>query len=71
MLTKTKELVPETKAIFSAWFEKFSEDGWMTPDSCTNFIRASTTDQTVLKTDSRVVRLFTNYDEDCDGQNFT
>ena len=45
LLTKKKELVPEAKAIFESWFNKFSdEEGFMTPDTCVEFIRNSTQD---------------------------
>ncbi len=43
LLNKKKELVPEAKAIFESWFEKFSnEEGFMTPETCVAFIKGST-----------------------------
>ena len=48
LLTKKKELVPEARAIFELWFNKFSnEDGIMTPETCCEFIASSTNDITV------------------------
>ena len=40
----------------------------MTPETCVEFIRHSTKDQTVAVTDPRVVRLFNEYDKDIDGK---
>jgi hypothetical protein len=69
LLTKKKELVPEVRAVFESWFEKFcTEDGFMTPESCVEFIKSSTQDQSVSPTDSRIVRLFNEYDRDIDGK---
>lgn len=43
LLNKKKELVPEVKEIFESWFEKFSDsEGFMTPETCVEFIRNST-----------------------------
>ena len=42
-MNKKKELVPEARAIFESWFEKFSnEEGYMTPETCIEFIRSTT-----------------------------
>lgn len=68
LLNKKKELVPEARAIFESWFDKFSEDGVMTPETCVEFIKNSTKDETVAITDPRVVRLFNEYDKDIDGK---
>ena len=69
LLNKRKEIVPEAKAIFETWFERFSnEEGVMTPETCVNFIRDSTNDVTVSMTDNRIVALFNNYDQDIDGK---
>jgi len=67
-LNTNKELVKEAREIFASWFNKFSNDGFMTPETCTDFIRNSTSDPTVLITDPRVVRLFNEYDRDIDGK---
>jgi Ca2+-binding EF-hand superfamily protein len=40
----------------------------MTPETCVEFIRNSTSDPSVLITDPRVVRLFNEYDKDIDGK---
>jgi Ca2+-binding EF-hand superfamily protein len=63
-----KELMPEAKKIFESWFETFSRDGFMTPETCVDFIRNSTSDQTVTIQDNRVTRLFTEYDRDNDNR---
>ena len=43
LLTKKKELISEVKVIFESWFERFSnEEGYMTPETCVDFIRSST-----------------------------
>lgn len=69
LTNKKKELVPEAKAIFESWFEKFSNtEGFMTQDTCVEFIRNSTQDNNVTVTDSRIVRLFNDYDRDLDGK---
>lgn len=69
MLTKKKDLIPEAKVIFESWFYKFSnEEGFMTPETCVAFIKNSTQDHTVTHTDSRIVRLFNEYDKDIDGK---
>ena len=45
LVNKKKELVPEARAIFESWFDKYaSEDGTMTPENCVDFIRGSTLD---------------------------
>lgn len=52
LITKRKELVPEARAIFESWFDKFSNaEGIMTPETCAEFIRNSTSDNTVTYTD--------------------
>ena len=52
LITKKKELVPEARAIFESWFDKFSNDeGIMTPETCAEFIRHSTSDNTVTIVD--------------------
>ncbi|CDW78148.1 ubiquitin carboxyl-terminal hydrolase family protein [Stylonychia lemnae] len=69
LINKKKELVPLAREIFASWFKKFSTaDGFMTPDTCVEFIRNSTNDPSVLMTDPRVVRLFNEYDKDIDGK---
>ena len=60
--------MPEAKKIFESWFERFSIDGFMTPDTCVDFIRDSTSDLTVNIADARVQRLFDDYDKDTDGK---
>ena len=47
LINRKKELVPEAKKIFEQWFETFSENGYMTPETCVNFIKNSTSDPTV------------------------
>lgn len=53
LLNKKKDLVPEARAIFDSWFDKYSiilpETGIriMTPKTCCDFIRDSTKDDTV------------------------
>ena len=44
LLNKKKELMPEARIIFESWFDKFSENNYMTPASCVEFIRNSTND---------------------------
>jgi hypothetical protein len=45
LTNKQKQLIPEAKKIFDAWFERFSDaEGWMTPETCAEFIRSSTSD---------------------------
>ena len=69
LINKKKELVPEARAIFESWFDKFSDQtGFMTPDTCVEFIRSTTSDGSVPPTDSRIVRLFNDYDKDIDGK---
>lgn len=60
--------MPEARIIFVSWFDRFSHDGYMTPDSCVDFIRNSTNDQTVTTSDSRIVRLFNEYDDNLEGR---
>ena len=40
----------------------------MTSETCVDFIRNSTNDQSVTANDQRVVKLFQDYDRDKDGQ---
>ena len=45
LINAKKELMPEAKKIFESWFNAFSNDeGFMTPDTCVDFIRSSTSD---------------------------
>ena len=45
LVNSKKELMPEAKKIFESWFELFSDDsGYMTPDTCVDFVRNSTSD---------------------------
>lgn len=46
----------------------FSEEGYMTPETCVNFIKDSTNDPNVTSSDQRVTRLFDDYDKDKDGK---
>jgi hypothetical protein len=51
--------VPEARKIFESWFDTFSTpEGFMTNETCVNFIKNSTNDQSVTANDPRVVRLF-------------
>lgn len=69
LVNRKKELVPEAKRIFESWFETFSNDeGFMTEDTCVDFIKNSTNDPNVNTQDQRVTRLFTEYDKDKDGK---
>jgi Ca2+-binding EF-hand superfamily protein len=68
LVNRRKELVPEAKRIFEAWFETFSDEGFMTQDTCVDFIKNSTNDPNVNTQDQRVTRLFTEYDKDKDGK---
>lgn len=67
LFNRNKELLPEPKRIFESWFDTFSENGFMTPETCVNFIKNSTNDPNVTAEDSRVTRLFDEYDKDKDG----
>ena len=60
-------LTPEARAIFELWFDSFSKDGLMDPDDCVEFICSCTEDR-CSKNDSRVTKLFDNYDSDGDGK---
>ena len=60
--------MPDAKKIFETWFETFSVDGFMTPETCVDFIKNSTSDGTVTINDSRVIKLFKEYDVDGDGK---
>jgi hypothetical protein len=58
LINKHKELVPEVKKIFESWFDTYSVDGYMTKDTCVEFIKQSTKDGTVTTQDQRVSKLF-------------
>jgi Ca2+-binding EF-hand superfamily protein len=40
----------------------------MTPETCVEFIKGSTNDTSVIKTDKRIVAMFNEYDKDIDGK---
>lgn len=64
----TGYLTEKAKAIFDEWFDMYStEEGVMTPESTTAFIRGST-NEPVGADDSRIAGLFKAYDANKDGR---
>lgn len=68
LTTKKKQIVPEAKKIFESWFDTFSDSEFMTPETCVEFIKSSTSDPTVTTADPRVIRLFEEFDVDRDNK---
>lgn len=66
-LTENGKLVPKLREIISEWYDWYSnDDGFMTPESATLFIRGATGEE-VGPNDNRITSLFDNYDSDKDG----
>jgi len=57
---------PLAKKIFLEWFDTFSEDGRMSPQTCADFIHSCTNDYCKAE-DKRVKEVFSTYDNDKDG----
>lgn len=70
LLDKNKQFTKEARAVFTDWFHMFSEDGFMTPLTCTEFIKFTTgsPNLSVLPGDERINVLFNKYDLDKDGK---
>jgi hypothetical protein len=70
LLTKKKELAPEARAVFTSWFNTFSEDGFMLPQHCVEFIKFTTgsANMKIEMNDERVALFYQNYDPDADGK---
>ena len=64
LLNKMGELIPEARAIFQAWFRRFSNaEVFMTPKECSDFIKATTNtiEPAINPNDSRIANFMKDY----------
>lgn len=71
LLNKKGELIPEARAIFQAWFRRFSNaEGFMTPKECSDFIKATTNtiEPAINPMDSRITNFMKDYSQAFQGK---